>query len=330
MKTVFPVTLVLCAPFVLAASPPAEREAIKAQQGCFTVTFQYEEVEAHQAEYTLAPPKKSSIIELVTVDEESDERIVLQHVLVTPPRIKHWEQIWTFEARELDVYSGLNQWSARTVPDEAISGTWIQEVRGVADNPRYACSASWSLSDEPSWTCQTWAAKPRRDKDRDDYNVLRRTNTHKIHSGGWIHHQRNTKLSVVSGKASAVVTEVGNNTYDRIDDAECAEALEWWQKRSDTWKQIQRAWDDTTNAYTSYSVEPKKGLFPLWIRLFWIARRPLPEKRHERLYQKASHIIQKHLNEAEDNGADIPYVLGTSATETQSRDAEIGPTSAQP
>ena len=87
---------------MMASSPITAQEAIKAQQGCYQVTFQYEEVEAHQPNHSLAAPKQSQVIELITVDEDKPNRIVMQHVLVTPPRIKHWKQVWQFEDGEFD------------------------------------------------------------------------------------------------------------------------------------------------------------------------------------------------------------------------------------
>ena len=71
-----------------AANPRTPQELIKAQLGCFEVTFQYEEQEAHQPDYTLAPDKTSQILELVVLEEDTEDRIVLQHILVTPPMIK--------------------------------------------------------------------------------------------------------------------------------------------------------------------------------------------------------------------------------------------------
>jgi hypothetical protein len=293
--------LLSAAPLLLAGQAPdlTAQQAIASQQGCFRVTFQYEEVEAHQPGYALAPPKKSEVVEWVSIDEQREGRIVLQHVLVTAPRIKHWEQVWEYEGTAFDAYSGPNQWSERRIsPDEA-QGQWVQIVRGVADNPRYGCSAAWSLKPDAAWTCQTWAAKPRRDKDRDDYNVLDRQNTHRIHSGGWVHEQRNTKLRVEGDRITPIVTEVGNNTYDRIDDAECEDTKAWWLKRKTTWDPIQRAWNDVSGRHQTYTVDPKRGLFPLWIRLFWLARKPVNESRHPRLHKKAVRIIEKHVSESE-------------------------------
>ena len=287
----------IATPFLMGATPSVQtaQQAIKAQQGCYQVTFQYEEIEAHQADYTLAPPKTSQVVELITVDKDQSDHIVLQHILVTPPRIKHWKQIWRFEHGVFDQHSGPDSWNQTHLDSDEKMGTWTQEVRGVADNPRYGCAAAWSLENETVWTCQTWAPKPRRDKDREDYNVLDRTNTHRIHDKGWIHEQRNTKTQVTTNGVTPIVTEVGNNTYERIDDSECEKAALWWSKRKTTWDAIQHSWDDVSGQYERYTVTPQKGFFPLWIRLFWLARKPLPERKHQKLQRKASRTIEAHI-----------------------------------
>ena len=309
MKPLAPMLLFAFSPLSAAAETPhfdTAQAAIKAQEGCFEVTFNYEEVEAHKEGYSLADPKTSSVFEWVSIDQESDTQIILQHVLVTPPRIKHWKQIWRFEAQVFDVYSGPDQWQRQVISPETAGGAWVQDVRGVADNPRYACSAPWSLESSAAWTCETWAAKPRRDKDRDDYNVLSRINTHRIVENGWVHEQQNTKLMVRDTEITPIVTERGNNTYVRVDDKNCAEAASWWAERRTTWDQVQKAWIDISAQHPSYVIDAKNGILPLWVRLFWVARKPLPEKRHPRLYKKATRIIERHLKPATPNPRSAP------------------------
>ena len=302
MRTLYETSgLLMISPILMAASLPEHRpaqDAIKSQQGCYQVTFQYEEVEAHQPNYALAAPKQSQVMELITVDEDSPNKIVMQHVLVTPPRIKHWKQIWRFEQGVFDQYAGPDIWKQTNLDDDEVEGTWTQEVRGVADNPRYGCAAPWLMAEEAVWTCETWAPKPRRDKDRADYNVLKRTNTHRIHNGGWVHEQKNTKIMVNKDGVTPIVTEVGRNTYDRINDADCQKAEQWWEKRKSTWNVVQRAWDESSKRHQTYKVHPKQGVFPLWIRLFWLARKPLPEDKHPKLQSRVQRTIDRHLVES--------------------------------
>lgn len=287
---------------VLAAAPQAERDAILAQQGCYLVTFNYRETEAHDPNFPLRPPKSTSVMEWVSVDESSADHIVLQHVLVTPPRIKHWKQIWDYEKTTFDVYSGPNEWTQITIEEEEAKGRWVQSVRGVADNPRYACAGSWTLGREPSWECQTWAPKPRRDRRR-AYDVLERTNGHIITDYGWLHEQANRKLRLSGSKATPVASEVGKNTYLRIDDEDCAKAADWWTERKATWALIQEAWNEVTAEHKTFRVAPSRNRAPLWIRLFWLARRAVPEAKYDRLRTRAREHILRDLQPAEAVGS---------------------------
>jgi len=114
-----------------------------------------------------------------------------------------------------------------------------------------------------------------------------------------------------------VVTEVGHNTYDRIDDAQCEKTARWWLKRRATWDQVQRAWNDVSARHPSYEVTAKKGLFPLWIRLFWLARSPVAERKHERIYNRATRILERHLNPVDSSGHDVPYLTPSESDDTE-------------
>ena len=318
-----------------SAPPAADIQSIMAQQGCYKVTFHYQETETLVDGIELQKPKRSEIIEWIAVTEQSDRHVALQHILVTPPRIKHWEQIWTYEKQRYDVHSGANQWTQKELSADRAAEAWVQEVRGVADNPRYACSAKWDHSDGSSWTCQTWAPKPRRDK-KQHYNVLLRTNTHRILDAGWVHEQQNTKLVIEQETVTPIINEYGNNTYERIDDAECAEAAEWWTKRQATWDQIQSAWIDVRAQHQTYSVDTMGGAFPLWIRLFWLARKPLPAKKHARLYNATRKLLSKKvrastLQSAEyDSPSFVQELTAKAKQESQEAENRVSETNSTP
>ena len=125
--------------------------------------------------------------------------------------------------------------------------------------------------------------------------MLLRTNTHRLREGGWDHEQRNTKLWVDGETQTPIVTEVGKNTYDRTDDAACEKAADWWEHRSETWDQVQRAWDDVTKEHAHYKVQPRRGLLPLWIRLFWVARRAVRPARHHKIYARSVRHVERHI-----------------------------------
>ena len=113
---------------------------------------------------------------------------------------------------------------------------------------------------------------------------------------GWVHEQQNTKLVIDRETVTPIINEHGNNTYEQVDDAECAEAAEWWTKRQATWDQIQSAWIDVRAQHQTYSVDTMGGVFPLWMRLFWLAK-TLPAKEHARLYNATRKLLSKKLGQ---------------------------------
>jgi hypothetical protein len=86
-----------------ACNPQQDRVAIRAIAG----SFAFEEVEALMPGYRLHEPYRATATEVVSILEDSDERLMPQHVLVltdpdgNPGAMKHWRQDWRFEDREL-------------------------------------------------------------------------------------------------------------------------------------------------------------------------------------------------------------------------------------
>ena len=285
---------------VVAASPAVltPQEAIKAQAGCYEVTFQYKETEAIQEGYELGKPKKSKAIEWVVVEEDSPEKISLQHILVSgPAMIKHWRQVWTYQERELWHYQGDNRWAKKTYTEEEVAGKWAQQVYNVDDGLRYECIAVWNNSlEDNSWSCTTGAPLPRREKKRKDYNVLERTNVHRINDTGWVHEQYNTKINVLDAEKEAISKEEGYNTYVRIDDKKCKTAIVWWPKKRATWNVIQRAWLDFYRHRTELKLKKSHWGLPLWIRLFKLADRNVSKaKQEEKVYREALRNMTSYL-----------------------------------
>lgn len=284
---------------ITAASALTVREAIRAQQGCYKVTFQYADTETLHEDYAPRPPKRSEAIEWVHLEADSQDHIILQHVLVSgPAMIKHWRQEWRYEETAALRYEGRGAWRWEAVAPEAAAGTWTQIVTNVDDAPRYTCAAVWELrAQQASWSCTTPSPLPRREKDlRHDYDILERTNTHHISPQGWVHEQHNTRVRLDGDTAVPLSTEYGFNTYERIPDDQCQEAIDWWPGQRAIWGQIQAAWGDQLQAREHLTLHEKRAGMPLWVRLFLLARRA--ERRDlsdEDLYAKASRIIERHL-----------------------------------
>jgi len=282
------------------ASALTPQEAIKAQVGCYEVTFQYKETEALQSGYQLMKPKKSTAIEWVVVEEDRPDYISLQHILVSgPAMIKHWRQVWSFEATNLWHYKGDRVWEKKIYSPEEVAGKWAQKVYNVDDALRYECIAFWQNSEvDNSWSCTTGAPLPRREKKRKDYNILERTNVHRINDTGWVHEQFNTKINIENGKKEEISKEEGYNTYVKIDDAQCKKAIEWWPKRRATWKVIQRAWTDFYQDRSQLTLKKSHWGLPIWIRLFKLAGRDVRKpKQEEKVYREALRNMESYLIE---------------------------------
>lgn len=282
--------------FLIQAYALTPQEAITAQAGCYKVTFQYEETEGIIEGYELHEPKKSEAIEWISVEYATETEISLQHVLVTGPMIRHWRQKWVYEPRELFHYTDVNEWQRKYYYPNDVSGKWGQIVYNVDDAPRYECVAEWHNDKEENyWSCTTWAPLPRRESKRSDYSILERENIHRIVKTGWIHEQNNTKFLYENNQRTDIAREHGYNTYEKIEDSNCQKAIDWWPSQRVAWEGITLAWEEHRIEHDTMSFMQKKGGIPLWIRLFWIAKRnkdaSSSDESKERAYEKISDYL---------------------------------------
>src|SRR5262249_44010399 len=158
--------------------------------------------------YRRHAPYRASAHEVVTVLEQDDRHVVLQHVLVvdgpdgSASAQKHWRQDWAFEKRDLLEFRGQRLWVHRAPTADEARCTWSQAVFEVDDGPRYESIGRWShQANRSTWTSQqTWRPLPRREYTRrSDYDVLVGVNRHVITATGWLHEQDNVKL-VLDGR----------------------------------------------------------------------------------------------------------------------------------
>ena len=226
----------------------------------------------------------------IVVEEDTPNRISLQHILVSgPAMIKHWRQVWTYEATELWHYQGNNTWTKKQYTPEEVQGKWAQQVYNVDDALRYECIAEWNnTSEDNSWRCTTGAPLPRRESKRKDYTLLERTNIHRILDNGWVHEQHNTKVKIDGDTKENISREKGYNTYVKIEDEKCTKAIKWWPKRRATWEVIQRAWSDFYGERSHITLKEGHWGLPLWIRLFCLARQNVnTPKKEQKVYTEA-------------------------------------------
>jgi hypothetical protein len=241
---------------VLAAAPEADRQAILAMAGNFKVTFDFEETFAVAPDYKpLSKPYHEEALEVVTVAEDTPDRITLQHLLVVgspekPQIIKHWAQVWTWEDTRILDYAGsdgIDVWQRQVVSVDEVKGKWSQLVTSVDDTPRYEGLGRWiHESGESSWTSEpTRRPLPRREYEkRDDYDYLIAINRHTLTPAGWVHSQDNRKVVDRDGKKHILSHETGLNRYHRTEDPLTAKAGEWWTENAAVWNSIRNFWID--------------------------------------------------------------------------------------
>lgn len=223
--------------------------AIKSMCGCYSITFDYAETFAEDTSYTLHDPYHASAgAEWIFAEEESEDQIVIQHLLVVGKNtvIKHWRQDWTYENNQFHDFDGDLAWKFREARPDAVSGQWTQLVTQVDDSPRYVGSATWVHVDgKHYWESTTDAPLPRREyTKRNDYNVMQRTNRHEILGNDWLHGQNNLKIVRKDGRDEVLVAEAGRNFYTKIPDEKCKAAQEWWVEHRDFWKLVREEWQD--------------------------------------------------------------------------------------
>ncbi|MFN3834483.1 MAG: DUF6607 family protein [Glycocaulis sp.] len=229
----------------------ADRQAILAMQGEYTVTFAFNEYLPIAEGYELRPSTETPARELVIVIADEPGYISLQHLLLVGDRedpmiIKHWRQDWRYEPSRLMAYRGFNTWEMETVSADDARGSWSQTVYQVDDSPRYAGLARWEHGPGAStWTPGvSWRPLPRRDATtRDDYDTIAAVNRHTITAWGWTHEQDNSKLALRDGTPRELVREHGINTYRRTTLTGVENARRYWAETQDYWASVRAAWD---------------------------------------------------------------------------------------
>ncbi|HSD15913.1 MAG TPA: DUF6607 family protein [Thermomonas sp.] len=231
------------------ADAGADRRAILAMQGEYTVDFAFDETVLLKPGYARAPAQRTGGDEAVIVVEDSPTRIVLQHVLVDPKSgrvTKHWRQDWTWEAERHFEFTGDGTWAVRDIPAEATRGAWTQCVFEVHDAPRYCGTGRWVHAGGVStWTSDLgWRPLPRREYTRrSDYNALEVVNRHTIVAGGWTHEQFNTKvLRGADGSRTEIAREFGFNDYRKAEGIDFRPAHAYWNATKDYWAKVRARW----------------------------------------------------------------------------------------
>jgi hypothetical protein len=264
-----------------------DRAAILAMEGDYRVSFDFLETEV----YTGAPPAapyRSWGTEQAYVVEDTEDRIVLQHVMtmfvvdgeevVGPLVMKHWRQDWTYEPTTTLDFLGEGVWESRELSDEERAGKWQQLVYQVDDAPRYAILGSWSHdASRSAWdTADAWRPLPRREYSvRDDYQALAGTNRITVTPTGWVHSQDNLKAVLaepgVLAESPYLARELGVNRYERIVGFEFAAGETYWADTGAFWSMVRDAWDERLLPAGRVTVADSCGEDKRYAQLFGLA-----------------------------------------------------------
>jgi hypothetical protein len=260
-----------------------DRRAILAMAGTYRVTFDFLEVVQFDPQAKPTAPYQSWGTEKVYVDADQGKFISLVHILemrviqddgkVSEPMVtKHWRQDWRYEPREIVEYEGNDRWGRRRLDAPQNRRAWSQTVYQVDESPRYASIGRWEHSASfSSWLSgDTWRPLPRREWSvRDDYQVLLGTNRHTINPSGWVQEENNLKTVLndrreIDAVRPHVAREYGVARYERIRDADFAEADQYFEHTRKFWDEVRDAWAAAFQKHTEIALRgsvDKLGLF---------------------------------------------------------------------
>lgn len=230
-----------------------DRQAILKLQGCYKVEFSFAETFSPKKDYEYHNDRKyETAIELVKLVENSENKVVLQHLLIVNDTmiIKHWRQDWLFENTALLVYdkkeNGAESWINTTISADKAKGTWTQKVFQVDDSPRYEGYGTWVHVDGRSfWQSKADAPLPRREHTkRDDYNVTGRFSHIEILNDGWVLNQDNDKILRETGKKEVLIAQEKGIERFIHGDFNCKSAEKYWDKTQDFWAIVREVWTE--------------------------------------------------------------------------------------
>lgn len=306
MKKLF-ATIVLMGVSILANAQKSEDiKAIKGQCGCFDIKFSYAETFAPEKNYQFHDRYLTGGREWVFVDEESKDKLVLMHLLVINDTlvIKHWREDWQYENTDLLAFDKGMTWKATQLPKNQVKGQWTQSVFEVNDMPRYEGTASWIHKDgKHLWANITDAPLPRREyTKRSDYQVLRRNNRIHVTPAGYLHEQDNDKVIRDASGDKLLAQEKGLNDYQKIDDAKCKLATEFWAKNREYWVDVRTVWGQliAQNKGISLKAKSDEGKM-LWKELDDLVEsfKEKGEKNVTKRQTAIRFVISKYLNNSE-------------------------------
>ena len=269
------IILLLVSPIITNAQKKQDIEAIKEMCGCFEIDFKFSETfqYSNDSNYSKSKNYNAKALEYAKLIKDEKGHISIQHLLVMGDYIiKHWRQDWIFQNKDLLKYDGNNTWKYISKTKKDVKGQWTQKVFQVDDSPRYEGSATWVHADGKSyWENSSYAPLPRREyTKRNDYNIMIRGNRHEITEDGWVHDQDNFKVVKDSESDSEVIiaSEKGINSYTRVDESNCKEAIKWWDENNEKWLLVLEKWNSIYSKKDDISLRQSVENKPLFSFLF--------------------------------------------------------------
>lgn len=282
-------------------SKSKDTRAIKEMCGCYRVNFAYSETFPADTSYKLKDNYYSAApAEWVFVAEESEDRIVLQHILVMNDTtiIKHWRQDWLYENTSLFEFEKNKTWNRRELDKKSAEKTWTQKVYQVDDRPRYEGNGRWIHTNNPYWESTSDAPLPRREfTKRDDYNVMQRRNRQYLSGSDWVHEQDNVKINRSTDGDEILVEEKGRNTYTHIEDQKCEAGKKWWDKNATYWKIVREEWDRVFAGHDKIELRSKVDDKLLYQHLFGLnaEMKEVAKKKPKKVRQEVKAVIEAFL-----------------------------------
>ena len=269
------IILLLVSPIIINAQKKQDIEAIKEMCGCFEIDFKFSETfqYSNDSNYSKSKNYNAKALEYAKLIKDEKDHISIQHLLVMGDYIiKHWRQDWVFQNKDLLKYDGNNNWKYISKTKQDVKGQWTQKVFQVDDSPRYEGSATWVHADGKSyWENSSYAPLPRREyTKRNDYNIMIRGNRQEITEDGWVHDQDNFKVVKDSESDSEVIiaSEKGINSYTRVDESNCKEAIKWWDENNEKWLLVLEKWNSIYSKKDDISLRQSVENKPLFSFLF--------------------------------------------------------------
>jgi hypothetical protein len=271
--------------------------AIKSLAGIYKVSFDFAETFAPDTAYKFQSRYSEWGIEYVFVAEESDNKVVLQHLLVVNDTIivKHWRQDWLFENKDIYSYYKDKNWLRKTLTEKEVKGTWTQKVYQVDDSPRYQAFGTWLHVDgRHFWEATTDAPLPRREHTkRSDYNVMRRHMRIELLNDGWVYDQDNEKIIRENGIDKLLCSEKGIEKFTK-GKYDATPAQKWWEAQQIYWADVRKAWDAAYAKNKDLKLQTKIDGKQLHDHLFALGNKSCKEKNY--VGGSASSEISKTIN----------------------------------